>query len=157
MVFGVGVPPRHQTYQQGSEYGGSLLPYNYLGVVIGMKRLPLSAFNPLLERIKSKLAAWKSKALNFAGKSTFVQTVLPSIPFYLLSSGWVPKSLLEKVDAHYRKFLWSTYGEGHGLALASWEELCMTKANGGLGFRLMKPFHEAFMGKQLAKFFDKPL
>ena len=64
-------------------------PIQCLGVTIGMKRLPLSAFNPLLERIRLKLAAWKAKALSFAGKSMLVNSVFQSIPFYLMSSSWV--------------------------------------------------------------------
>ena len=34
-------------------------PIQYLGVAIGMKRLPLSAFNQLLERIRLKLGHGK--------------------------------------------------------------------------------------------------
>ena len=38
--------------------------------------------------------------------------------------------------------------------LRPWKELCRRKAEYGLGFKLMRPFHEALMGKQLAKLFD---
>jgi len=134
----------------------SWCPIHYLGVAIGIKRLPLSAFNPLLEKIRGKLSAWKVRTLCFAGKSTLVQSVLQSIPVYVTSSGWVSESFLEKVDGYCRRFLWSKDGDSRGLSLVAWDSLCRLKANGGLGFKKMRPFHEALMGKQLSRFFAFP-
>ena len=73
-----------------------------------------------------------------------------------MSSGWVPKTTLDKIDAHCRRFWWSKDEEGQELSLASWTGPCRSEAEGGLSFRNMSQFHEALMGKQLAKFFDKP-
>ena len=121
-------------------------PIMYLGVNIGMKCLPLSTFNPLLEKIRAKLASWKGRALSFAGKSTLIQSVLLSIPVYLLSSGWVPKAILDKIDGYCRNFLWNGDGTGRGLILSAWDGLCRSKEDGGLGFKLMRSFKEALMG-----------
>ena len=76
---------------------------------------------------------------------------------YLLSSGWVSKSLLERIDGYCRKFLRSKDRESRGMALVAWEKLCRSKSDGGLGFRLLKPFYEALLGKQFAKFFACPV
>ena len=130
------------------------MPHHLSWVSVEMKRLPISAFHPLLERIRTKLTAWKLRSLSFAGKIIIVQTILQSILVYLLSSGWVPKLILEKIDS-FCKFLGSRDGDGHGLVLSAWLGMCTSKENGGLGFRLLKPFQEALMGKQLAKLYDK--
>jgi len=42
------------------------------------------------------------------------------------------------------------------MALIAWGELCKSKEDGGLGFKLLKTFHEALLGKQLSKFLDQP-
>jgi len=76
---------------------------------------------------------------------------------HLLSSSWVPKALLEQIDIYCRRFLRSKDGEGHGLVLAAWKELCRSRAEGELGSKLMRHFHEALTRKQLAKLFEKPL
>ena len=121
VIFGVDVHPRHRQWiKRALNMPEAQCPITYLGVPVGMKRLPISAFRPLLERIRTKLTAWKSRSLSFAGKISLVQTVLQSIPVYLLSSGWVPKSILEKIDGFRRKFLWSRDGDGCGLALSAW-------------------------------------
>ena len=73
-----------------------------------------------------------------------------------LSTGWVPKAFMEKIDGYCRRFLWSIDGEVHGLARAAWKELCKSKDNGGLGFKLMQQFREALMGKHLENLMDKP-
>ena len=119
----------------------------YMGVLVGMKRFPCFAFNPLLERIRSKLSSRKRRTLSFAGKIMLLQSVLQVVPIYLMCSGWVPKTMLDKVDGYYRRFLLSRDGEGRGLVLAAWDNLCRRKKEGGLGFRLMRPFHKVLLGK----------
>jgi len=89
-------------------------PINYLGVVIGMKMLPCATFNPLLDKIRNKLASWKGRLISFASKFTFIQSVLQSISVYFFSSGWVPKSMLERIEGYCRRFLWSRDGEHLG-------------------------------------------
>jgi len=130
--------------------------FKYLGVNIGMRRLPRVAFEPLLERLRAKISSWKGHALSFAGKVNLIQAVFQLIPIYLLSSGWVPKTVLVKMDEYCRRFLWSRDGDGHGLPLAAWRALCKSKDKGGLGFRRMSLVHEALLRKQLAKYLDKP-
>ena len=72
-------------------------PFQYLGVNIGMKCLPMSAFNPMLERIRNKLSSWKAKDLPFPGKVTLVQAVIQSISVYLLST-YGYQRLLNKIE-----------------------------------------------------------
>jgi len=52
-----------------------------------------------------------------------------------MCSGWVPKTVLDKVDEYCRRFLWSRDGEGRGLVLAVWEK----RGGRGIGFQA----HEA--------------
>ena len=74
--------------------------------------------------------SWKERTLSFAGKSTQLQSILQSIHVYLMSSGWVPKMVLAKIDGYCRKFLWSKDGKGRGLALAAWDTLYRAKRRG---------------------------
>lgn len=74
-------------------------------VNIGMRRLPQVAFEPPLERLRAKISSWKGCALSFTGEITLIQAVLQSIPVYLLSSGWVLKTVLDKIDEYCRRFL----------------------------------------------------
>ena len=113
-------------------------PIKYLGVSIGMKRLSLPSFNPLLEKIRNKLASWKGSALSFAGNSTLIQLVLQSILVYLMSSGWVPKTVLEKIDVYCRTFIWSKDGESRGIALAAWDTPCRSKEDGGFRLQILE-------------------
>jgi len=61
------------------------LPFMYLGVPMGLKRIPLRAFGPIVEKIIAMLSTWKVKALFFAGRVTLLKTILQSIPIYLMS------------------------------------------------------------------------
>ena len=106
----------------------------------------------MLERIRNKLTSWKARALSFPGKTVLVQSVIQSIPVYLMSSGWVPKTPLDKIKSYCRGFLWSKDHGRHGIPLVSWEKMCRNRGDGALGFRQLKPFREALLGKQLARF-----
>jgi len=69
------------------------LPFMYLGVPMGLKRIPLRAFGPIVEKIIAMLSTWiiamlstwKVKALFFVGRVTLLKTILQSIPIYLMS------------------------------------------------------------------------
>ena len=87
VIFGTGVA--HRDYIKiKRELQITQVPcsFQYLGVNIGTKCLPMSAFNPMLERIRNNLSSWKAKALPFPGKVTLVQAVIQSISVYLLST-----------------------------------------------------------------------
>ena len=57
------------------------MPLTYPGVTTGIKRLPVRAFDPLIERIK-ELPLWKATTLSFVGKVTLVKVTLQAIPTY---------------------------------------------------------------------------
>jgi len=45
------------------------LPMKYFGVILDGKRLPLSAYEPTLQKVSRWIfTRWKAKALSFAGK-----------------------------------------------------------------------------------------
>jgi len=57
----------------------------YLGLPIGGDARRLSFWNPVLERLKSRLSDWKSRNLSYGGRLVLLKFVLSSLPVYALS------------------------------------------------------------------------
>lgn len=52
----------------------------YLGVPLFTERSSRNHFKHVVENIQSKLASWKNKLLNLAGRATLVQSTISAIP-----------------------------------------------------------------------------
>ncbi|XP_010525579.1 PREDICTED: uncharacterized protein LOC104803349 [Tarenaya hassleriana] len=88
------------------------LPIRYLGVPLSPWKPSKRDFQPLIERMKSKLVAWTTKHLSFAGKLQLINS---------LSTAYAQNS--------------SSSGTGRSRARVSWDCICIPKAEGGLGLR----------------------
>ena len=55
-----------------------------------------SAYEEYLERLSNKMVGWKAKSLSSAGRvELVVRSALTSMPQFVPSAGWVPKSVLD--------------------------------------------------------------
>lgn len=61
------------------------LPISYLGLPFRAKASSKSIWNPVLEKMGSKLAHWKGNNLSYGGKLILLKSVLTSMPTYFLS------------------------------------------------------------------------
>jgi len=84
------------------------LPFLYLGLPIGGDPRKLQFWNPLVERIKSRLSGWKSKNLSLGGQLILLKSVLSSIPVYFISFFKAPSGIISTLTL----FLVIFFGEG---------------------------------------------
>ena len=106
-------------------------PFYYLG-----KPSSVMVWEPLINKCQSKLSKWAQKNISMAGKVTLINSVLNALPIYLLSFFKIPQKVVHRLVALQRNFLW-----------AKWEDVCLPKAEGGLGIKDIAKFNEALLGK----------
>jgi hypothetical protein len=58
------------------------------------------------ERIEKKLSSRKGKYLSVAGRLVLINSVLTSLPMFMLSFFEVPKGVLKKINYFRSKFFW---------------------------------------------------
>jgi len=109
------------------------LSITYLGVPLGANMRRLSSWQPILEKVQSRLSLWKASCLSRAGKLVLIKAVLNSLPLYYLSIFKMPKKVAYKINRPQTRFLWSGSHEGRYSALVKWEIVQRPKAKGGLG------------------------
>jgi len=61
------------------------IPFMYLGLPIGGDARRLSFWDPVLDRLKSRLSEWKSRNLSYGGLLILLKSVMSSLPIYTLS------------------------------------------------------------------------
>ena len=87
------------------------LPMKYLGLPLGAKFKDKSTWNPILEKMKRKLAGWKKLYLSKGGKVTLIKSTLSNLPTYLLSLFPIPASVANQIARLQRDFLWGGLGD----------------------------------------------
>lgn len=127
------------------------IPFPYLGAWIGKSPSQDDFWTPLVNKIRGKLAKWKCKALNEAGRLVLVRACLDGIPNYWLNLHKIPKGVSKRIDVIRRRFLWGEYYDPnspcHRLHLIKWSSLTKPKSQGGLGLRDLGSHNLAFLGK----------
>jgi hypothetical protein len=111
------------------------IPFNYLGVPIFKGKPKISHLQPIADKVKQKLSAWKASLLTIAGRVQLVQAVIHSMLIYSISLYSWPVSLLKEVEKWIRNFIWSGDIDKRKLVTVSWKNLCRPYSQGGLNLR----------------------
>jgi hypothetical protein len=73
---------------------------------LSVERLKRIYFQPLEDKVATKLVPWIGKHVTMAARSTLVKSVLTSIPIYCITMLNIPVELLLKIHNIRRVFLW---------------------------------------------------
>ena len=79
-----------EAYKQlfGCELGA--LPFTYLGIPIHHRKLTNFEWKCVEDRFEKKLSCWKGKLMSYGGRLILINSVLTSMPMFLLSFFEVP-------------------------------------------------------------------
>ncbi|KAJ4786820.1 RNA-directed DNA polymerase (reverse transcriptase)-related family protein [Rhynchospora pubera] len=115
------------------------LPLTYLGLPLTHKRPDRLCFQKLIEKVKGKLAGWKSPLMTRAGRFVLAISVLSSIPVFFMSAFHLPAWVIRDIDRIRRSFIWKRNGvTGTGIPLLAWDRVCLPKQLGGFGLQHLK-------------------
>jgi ribonuclease HI len=119
------------------------MPFWYLGVPIFKGKPKRVHLQPIADRIKSKLAAWKASLLSIAGRLQLVKSVVQSMLVYSISVYSWPVSLLKEIEKWLKNFIWSGDLSQRKLVTVAWKKICKPLSEGGLGLRSLIILNEA--------------
>jgi hypothetical protein len=86
--------------------------------------------------------------LNCAARETLIKSVAQAIPTYSMSWFILSLATCQKIKTATSNYWWSSGVDKRGLHWRNWLDMCVPKAEGGLGFRDTKLFNIAMLGKQ---------
>jgi hypothetical protein len=87
-----------EQYKQlvGCESGS--LPVRYLGIIIHYRKLKNSEWNLVESHFEGKLGCWARKILSYDDRLILINTVLTSLPIFMLPFFDIPKGVRKRLD-----------------------------------------------------------
>jgi hypothetical protein len=108
-LFCYGVAKANQ-FEYAQIFGCDLgtYPFKYLGIPMHHRKLMNKDWKYVEERFQKKLNCWRSKLLSVGGRLVLLNSVLSSLPMFILSFFELPKGVLKKLDYFRSWFFWQS-------------------------------------------------
>ena len=88
----------------GCEIGA--FPFKYLGIPIHFRKLKNGEWKPIEDRFERKLSSWIGKLLSYGDRLILINSVLTSLPMFMLSFLEIPKGVWKRLDFYRSRFFW---------------------------------------------------
>lgn len=118
------------------------MPFVYLGVLIFKGKPCKVHLQPIVDKIKAKLATWKGTMLSIMGRVQLVKSVIQGMLIYSFHIYTWHISLLKTVDQWIRNFIWSEDISTRKLVTIACKTACCPFAEGGHGIRPLRKINE---------------
>jgi hypothetical protein len=82
-------------------------PFRYLGIPMSYCKLSIKDWREVEERFQKKLSSWKGNLLSSGGRLVLINSVLSSLPMFMMSFR-IPKGVREKLDYYRSRFFWQS-------------------------------------------------
>jgi hypothetical protein len=127
----------------------------YLGFKMFYGKVRKQDFSNVYDRVSAKLASWKSRLLNKAGRLILANSVLSPLPSYHMQINWLPQGMCDDLDRTVRRFIWKGTGDT-GMHLVGWEKITQPRRFGGLGVRIARLQNVSLLGKLIWEVSNSP-
>lgn len=128
----------------------------YLGLPMRVGRSKTAIFEYIKEKLTKKLFNWKTKILSAAGKEVLIKAIAQTMSLYIMNCYMLQKGLTDDIHQLCTSFFWIDTEDKKHIHWRSWENLCLTKAEGGMGFKNLHAYNLALLAKQGWRLVTKP-
>ncbi|XP_060974549.1 uncharacterized protein LOC115696534 [Cannabis sativa] len=101
----------------------------------------------LVEKMTARIRTWSTRNLSLAGRAVLVNSVLMSIHAYWSQIMILPKKIIKDIETICPAYLWKGHHTAIGPGPIAWENVCQSKAAGGIGFKRIAEWNRAALTK----------
>jgi len=135
------------TYAKTLNCNTMRIPFKYLGLEIGGNPRKVQFWEPIANKKNARLSTWKGRFLSMAGRICLIKSVFTSIPLFYLSFFKAPVLVCNIIKCIQRRFLWAWGRDNRFIPWVSWDKICKSNEEGGLGIKDIRKFNYALMAK----------
>ena len=128
----------------GCEVG--VFPFRYLGIPIHFRKLRNCDWKGVEDRVEKKLSSWKGKNMSVGGRLVLINSVLSSLPMFMLLFFRFLKRFSKDlifIDLDFTSKVTIIKKN----RLAKWSLMCTPKEQGGLGIQNLDIKNKSLLGK----------
>ncbi|XP_048613347.1 uncharacterized protein LOC125587196 [Brassica napus] len=128
----------------------------YLGIPEDISGSKCKLFAFLEDNLMHRVNGWTCRWLSKGGKEVMIKFILLALPTYVMSTFLLPLEICENLASAIAQFWWSSNPPKRGIHWAKWENVCLPKEEGVIGFCLIHEFNLALLAKQLWRLVQCP-
>ncbi|GJV54206.1 putative RNA-directed DNA polymerase, eukaryota, reverse transcriptase zinc-binding domain protein [Tanacetum coccineum] len=121
--------------------GPGTIPFSYLGSPLRANMHLTANWQPLIDRFRAKLSAWKASTLSIGGRLTLIKSVLGSLGIYYMSIFKCSDSVINSFEAMRASFFLGGSEEIKKMTWVKWENVLASFDS--LWARVVKVIHGA--------------
>ncbi|CAK8579589.1 unnamed protein product [Lathyrus sativus] len=123
---------KRKVLKEMSDFQEGTLPFRYLGIPLVGRKLNITHFMPLVDRIVARIHHWSSKLLSYASRIQLVKSITTAMVQYWLHCLPMPKTVIKKIDSICRSFIWTGKDTVSRKCPVAWKHMSCPTAQGGL-------------------------